>query len=154
MTSPQHLEVDLELKCHIEKVWDCMKNATTVLPEAFPHKFDSFEVLEGDGVHAGTVYNVKFKPGHPISSSKDKVELVDEEKKIYVKRIVDGDFMEFFKEFKITIVLSPKGENGTSLKWGCEFVKASEDVPIKPENIMADAVNTIQVLEAFILSKA
>lgn len=63
MASAQQLDVDLDLKCHIEKVWDCMKNATTVLPEAFPHKFDSFEVLEGDGVHAGTVYNVKFKPG-------------------------------------------------------------------------------------------
>ncbi|XP_073280653.1 MLP-like protein 423 [Primulina huaijiensis] len=134
MASPQQLEVDLELECNIENVWECMKNATTVLPEAFPHKFNSFEVLEGDSIHAGTVYNVEFKPGHPISSPKDKIELVDEEKKIYIK-----------------IVLSPKGDHATSLKSGCEFVKASEDVPIKADSIMADAVNTIQVLEAYIL---
>lgn len=71
-----------------------------------------------------------------------------------MKRIIDGDFMKFFQEFKITIVLSPKGDHETSLKWGCEFVKASEDIPIKADNIMADAVNTIQVLEAYILNKA
>ena len=63
MASPQKLEAEIELKCTAEKFWEGIKNLTTVLPKVSPDKYESIEVLEGDGISVGSILVFNHPPG-------------------------------------------------------------------------------------------
>lgn len=84
-----------------------------------------------------------------ISTSKEKIEVVDEEKKSVSYSVIDGDLLKYYKNFKAHLVVTPKG-GGSLVKWSCEFDKASEEVP-NPDLMKDFAVKNFQDLDAFLL---
>lgn len=85
-----------------------------------------------------------------VSMCKEKVEVVDEEKKTVGYSIVEGDVLSFYKSFKAQLVVEPK-EEGSLVKWTCEFEKSKDDAP-DPEIIFkAFAVKTFQDLDAYLI---
>ncbi|CAA2971120.1 MLP 423 [Olea europaea subsp. europaea] len=150
MASAQRLEVDVEVKCDVKKFWNSIRDSSTLFPKAFPDQYESIQVLEGDGKSVGSVRLVKFAPGMSmISTSKEKIEVVDEEKKSVSYSVIDGDLLKYYKNFKAHLVVTPKG-GGSLVKWSCEFDKASEEVP-NPDLMKDFAVKNFQDLDAFLL---
>lgn len=83
-----------------------------------------------------------------MTFSKEKIDAVDEEKKTESYSVIEGDLLKFYKSFKAALTVSPKGE-GSLVKWGCEFEKASDDIP--DPNIIRDfAVENFTKLDAYL----
>ncbi|KAI3467489.1 hypothetical protein Pfo_024152 [Paulownia fortunei] len=145
------VEVEAEMKSNVEKVWESIRESTTVFPKALPHHYQSIEVLEGDGKSVGSVRLVNYSPGlSEISKpTKEKIELVDEGNKTLSYSVIDGDVLKYYNNFKASLSVIPKGD-GSLVKWSCEFDKASEEVP-NPDLVRDFAIKNFQDLDAYIL---
>ncbi|KAF8378318.1 hypothetical protein HHK36_029657 [Tetracentron sinense] len=150
MASTGRLEVQVEVKSSADKFWGCIRDSNTLFPKIFPEQYKSIEVLEGDGKSVGSVRLLKFAEGMPIVTvSKEKVDTVDEANKVVAYSVIDGDILNFYKNFKANLQVTPNGD-GSLVKWTCEFEKASGDVP--DPNLMQDtAVKSFHGLDAYLL---
>ncbi|KAE9454054.1 hypothetical protein C3L33_14027, partial [Rhododendron williamsianum] len=132
MAAAGKLDVEVELKTNADKFWESIRDSSTVFPKALPHHYKSIQVLEGDGKSVGS----------------EKIESVDEEKKILSYSVIEGDLLKFYKSFKATLTVSAKG-GGSSVKWVSEFEKASDEIP--DPNIIRDfAVDNFTKLDAYL----
>ena len=88
---------------------------------------------------------------HVVSSVKEKIEIVDEEKRTLSYSVIEGDLLKYYKNFKAHLVVTPKVEGkGSTVTYSCEFEKASEEAP-EPSLIGDFAAKNFQELDAFIL---
>ncbi|XP_047957738.1 MLP-like protein 423 [Salvia hispanica] len=148
------IEMEVELKSEAEKVWNSMRESTTLFPKALPQHYQSIQILEGDGKSVNSVRLVTYPQGiSPVSSIKEKIEAVDDEKKFVSYSVIEGDILKYYKNFKgsLSVSSSSNGDNKTSLKWTCEFDKATEDTP-DPDFIKEFALKTFQDLDAYLLA--
>ncbi|KAM7484265.1 hypothetical protein LguiA_000274 [Lonicera macranthoides] len=151
MGSIGKLEVEIEVKSEAGKLWDGIKDSTTLFPKAFPDLFNTIQLLEGDGKSVGSVRLVKLAEGsHVVSSSVEKIEVVDEGNKTAEYSVTGVDIIKYYKSFKAKINVIPK-VNGSLVKWSCEYEKASEEIP-DPTIVKDFAANIFQRLDAFILN--
>lgn len=68
--------------------------------------------------------------------------------------VIEGDLLKYYKSFKGHIVVSPKEDgSGSSVKWSCEFEKASEEVP-DPHVIKDFVVKNFLEVDAYALLQA
>ncbi|XP_073147683.1 MLP-like protein 423 [Henckelia pumila] len=149
------VEVEAELKSNADKLWECIRESSTLFPKIFPQQYESIEVLEGDGKSVGSVRLVKFAPGiSEISCTKEKIESVDEVNKTVSYSVVDGDILKFYKNFKgnLCVSVNLKGD-GSLVKWWCEFDKASEEIP-DPDLLKHFALKNFQDLDDYLLKSA
>lgn len=91
--------------------------------------------------------------GSPIVKvSKETIDMVDEANKAVAYRVIDGDLLKYYQNFKCILTVSPKGDGeGSLVKWSCEFEKAHEQVP-EPSIIKDFAVKNFQELDAYVLA--
>lgn len=93
-----------------------------------------------------------FVLGSPIVKvSKERIDSVDEDGKIYVYSIIDGDLMKYYKTFIGKIIAVPNGESSL-LKWSCHFEKASEEIP-DPSVIKEFAVKNFKEIDDYLHTK-
>ncbi|RZC61721.1 hypothetical protein C5167_023479 [Papaver somniferum] len=138
MASSGKIEADLEVKSSTNKIWDFIVDSATMFPKIFPEQYKSIEVLEGDGKSVGSIKLIKYQEGVPnVTFSKEKVETVDETNKSLTYSVIEGELLNYYKNFK----------------WSCEFEKASDEIP-DPSSIKDFAVKSFQDLDAYILTKA
>ncbi|GAB2280423.1 hypothetical protein Dimus_015056 [Dionaea muscipula] len=156
MGSTGKLEVEVEVKSNPDKFWDGLRNTETVFPKAFPDTYRSIEVVEGDGKSIGSTLLVKFFEVVPmITTTKERIDEVDDEKKVVSYSVIEGDLLNFFKTFKAKVRVAPKGEgDGSLVTWSCDYEKASEEVPALPEHLRDFAVKTFHGLDAYLLKAA
>ncbi|RZC59117.1 hypothetical protein C5167_006421 [Papaver somniferum] len=153
MASNGKIEADLEVKSSTNKIWDIILDSATMFPKIFTEQYKSIEVLEGDGKSVGSIKLIKYQEGVPnVTFSKEKVETVDETNKSLTYSVIEGELLNYYKNFKVNVIVSAKGD-GSLVKLSCEFEKASEEIP-DPSNIKDFAVKSFQDLDAYILTKA
>ncbi|KAH6826747.1 hypothetical protein C2S53_012274 [Perilla frutescens var. hirtella] len=146
------IEVEVELKSSAEKIWSGIRESTTLFPKALPQHYQSIQVLEGDGKSVASIRLVSYPPGlSEFSSIKEKIEAVDEGGKIVNYSVIEGELLKYYKNFRGGLSVSSKGENGSLVKWSCEFDKASEEIP-NPDFIKDFAIKTFLDLDAYLLA--
>ncbi|XP_073135629.1 MLP-like protein 423 [Henckelia pumila] len=118
--------VDFDAKSDAQKIWDFVKNFHIICSDAFPQVFDKVEVHEGDGSSTGTVRTIKYVTGIPVSNIKERLDLVDDEKKIISYTFLGGDISDIYKSFEATLVLIPK-EDGTIMRYYGKFERATAE---------------------------
>lgn len=84
-----------------------------------------------------------------LTFAKEKVEMVDDENKVVTYSVVDGELVNFYKNFKITLKVVP-AKDGAVVNWAMEFDKANEQVP-EPDVIKETAAKTFHDLEDYLL---
>lgn len=84
-----------------------------------------------------------------VTVSKEKIDAADEASKSVSYTVIDGDLSNFYKHFKASFQVVPKGD-GSLVKWLVEFEKANEEVP-DPNLIQEIAVKTFNDLDAYLL---
>ncbi|MCL7022923.1 hypothetical protein MKW94_009248 [Papaver nudicaule] len=152
MASNGKIEAAMEIKSPANKVWDIILDSA-MFPKIFPEQYKSIEVLEGDGKSVGSIKLIKYQEGVPnVTFSKEKVEIVDETNKSLTYSVIEGELLNYYKNFKVNVSVSTKG-NGSLVKWSCDFEKASEEIP-DPSGIKDFAVKSFQDLDAYIQTKA
>ncbi|KAK4488853.1 hypothetical protein RD792_004643 [Penstemon davidsonii] len=144
------IEAEVEVRSDAGKFWESIRESTTLFPKAFPDQYQSIQLLQGDGKSVGSVRLINYAPGvSPISSTKEKIESVDEANKTLSYSVIDGDVLNYYKNFKANLTVTPKGENGSTVKWACEFDKANEDVP-NPDIMRDFAVKCFNDLDVYL----
>lgn len=83
-----------------------------------------------------------------VKVSYEKIGEVNEANKFVTYSVIDGDLLKFYKNFKGTITVVPKGE-GSLVKWNCVFEKASPEVP-DPHAIKDFAIKNFVELDEYI----
>nr|XP_004237031.1 kirola-like [Solanum lycopersicum] len=76
---------------------------------------------------------------------KERVEEIDEEKKMMKKRIIEGDILEYYKSFYVTIHVETKGENNL-VTWILEYEKKNVNVP-DPHTLVELLLNVTKDIE-------
>ncbi|KAK9707099.1 hypothetical protein RND81_07G172800 [Saponaria officinalis] len=144
--------VDVEVKSDAAKVWSAIKDLPNSFSEAVPDHYKSFEIVEGDHhLAVGSVRLVKYAEGNSITMSKEKIDVIDDATKTLAYTVLEGDAMEYYKEFKAKVVVEEKGD-GSLVKWSCEFEKAKEEEsPLTPDHLKEFAVATLKKLDDYLL---
>ncbi|KAF8703375.1 hypothetical protein HU200_032175 [Digitaria exilis] len=143
----------VEVKSPADKLWAALRDSTELFPKIFPQQYQSIETVEGDGKSAGTVRLLKYTEGVPmLTFAKEKLELADDENKVVSYSVVDGELVNFYKNFRITLKVSP-GKEGAVVNWSMEFDKANEQVP-DPDVIKETATKTFHDLDDYLLKNA
>uniref|UniRef100_A0A803PEM0 Bet v I/Major latex protein domain-containing protein n=1 Tax=Cannabis sativa TaxID=3483 RepID=A0A803PEM0_CANSA len=137
------LDAEIECKSNADKIWPSIRDFIKVYNDAFPPgTYTSVQALEGDGVH----------PGSPIEIAKEKIEIVDDEERIYGFSSIGGDLLKYYKSFKASVqVFANKDDEGSLLKWNCEYEKLSEDVP-DPTLVKQFAIQGFKHLDQYSLT--
>ncbi|MCD7462898.1 hypothetical protein HAX54_049593 [Datura stramonium] len=145
------IDVEVEVKTPADKFWNSIRDSTNLFPKAFPDQYKSIEVVEGDGKSVGSVRLIKYAEGSPlVTFAKEKIESVDEGNKTVVYSVIDGETLKYYKSFKGSLTVTPKGDGGSLVKWSCAFEKASDDIP-EPQIIKDFAVRNFKDLDAYLI---
>lgn len=83
-----------------------------------------------------------------VTFVKERIDAADEESKTVAYSAIDGELATFYKDFKATLVVTPKGD-GAAVKWVIEYEKANEEVP-EPKIMLEFAVKTFNGLDAYL----
>lgn len=82
--------------------------------------------------------------------------MADDENKVVSYSVVDGELVDFYKNFKITLKVAKaaaaegEGEAGAVVNWSMEFDKANDQVP-DPDVIKETATKTFHDLDDYLL---
>ncbi|KAG9448762.1 hypothetical protein H6P81_008727 [Aristolochia fimbriata] len=145
-----NLDVEVEVKSSADKFWEAIRDSISLFPKIFPEMYKSIEIVEGDGKGVGSIRHIVYTEAVPmVKFAKEKIEVADEEKKTVAYSVIEGDLVNFYKNFKATLQVIPKGD-GASVKWKAEFDKASEEVP-EPTLLKEAAVKTFKDLDEYLL---
>lgn len=88
--------------------------------------------------------------GAPIATfAKERIEEVDDGNKLVLYSVIDGELVSFYKPFKASLQVVPKGDGGL-VKWCLEYDKVNQEVP-QPDLILGTAVKTFKDLDAYLL---
>ncbi|XP_062112470.1 MLP-like protein 423 [Humulus lupulus] len=148
MASDGKLHAEIECKSNADKIWPSIRDFVNVYLEAFPPgTYKNVEILEGDGTHPGSVRRLTYGEGAPVVTLTEKIEIIDDEKRIYGFSIMEGDLLKYYKSFKARVQVFPKGE-GSLLKWSCDYEKLSDDVP-EPTLVKDFAVTGFKHLDEY-----
>ena len=86
--------------------------------------------------------------------AKEIIEAVDEVKNSITYRVVEGDLMEHFKSFLITVQCNPKpdGGDGSVIHWTMEYEKLHDEI-IDPHTLLELAIDVTKDLEVHLLEE-
>lgn len=80
--------------------------------------------------------------------AKEIVEAIDDEKNLITFRVIEGDLMEHFKSFKLTIQANPKSEGeGCVVHWILEYEKHHGEI-IDPHTLLQFVADVSKDLES------
>ncbi|XP_026387405.1 major latex protein 146-like [Papaver somniferum] len=125
------LSFKTEVHCSADKYYSMYKHEVTELPKIMPFVYGDIQVIEGDGVSVGSVkqwnYVLEGKP-HCV---KEKVTEMDDEKRRITHDLFEGEVMNVYKKFAVTLHVKPKKGDieGNVVKWSVEYEKLNEDSP-------------------------
>ncbi|KAK9115279.1 hypothetical protein Syun_022076 [Stephania yunnanensis] len=128
---PHAIDVESEINCPADKMYDLFKNHLTQLPILFPEIFKSAEVLEGDGKSIGSVRHWTYLIHHTsdeVLEVTEKITEVDDENKSLTFSALEGDVLKTYKRFHGKVTVTPKG-TGSLVKWHIIYDKENEDDP-------------------------
>ncbi|CAM0904285.1 unnamed protein product [Alopecurus aequalis] len=147
------VELVVEVKSAADKLWTALRESTDLFPKIFPEQYKSIETVEGDGKSAGTVRLLKYTEVVPfVTFAKEKVEVVDDEKKMVTYSVVDGELTSLYPTFRLTVQVTPSAKEGEGavVSWTMDFDKASDQVP-DPDVIKETAAKTFHDLDEYLL---
>ncbi|KAH6763412.1 hypothetical protein C2S52_020845 [Perilla frutescens var. hirtella] len=143
------IEAEIELKSPAEKVWNNLKQFTVVFPKALPQTYERIDVLEGDGKSVGSVILSIFKESQSV---KERIELVDDEKKILSYSFLEGEILNHFKNYKAIICVTSKSD-GALINYSAELEKADAHAP-NPDFFRDFVVKLFHDFDAYLLKSS
>ncbi|XP_059077744.1 MLP-like protein 423 isoform X1 [Cryptomeria japonica] len=150
----QTMSWEAELNVPANQIWKAFENCADIFPKLMPNHFKSIDVLEGDGISPGSVRLIKYGEGIQLATYKlEKIESLDEANMTTTHTVLNGQIMNKYKTYKLTLKVSPGATLATCIvKWIIEYEPAHEGEVVHPENAKETAVHTFKVLEEYLLS--
>ncbi|KAK8529201.1 hypothetical protein V6N13_102132 [Hibiscus sabdariffa] len=109
------LEADVEIKASPEQFHDMFANKPHHMHHACNDKVQGCDLHEGEWGKVGTIVNWNYVLDGKAKQTKEVIEAVDPDKKLIIFRVIEGDLMDEYNNFLISIQVSPKSEGGGSV---------------------------------------
>ncbi|GMI75188.1 MLP-like protein 28 [Hibiscus trionum] len=130
------LEVDVEIKASPEQFHDMFTNKPHHVHHTCNDKIQGCDLHEGEWGKVGTIINWSYVHEGKAKKAKEVIEAVDPDKNLITFRVIEGDLMEEYKTFLLTIQVSPKSEGtGSIVHWTLEYERLHEGVD-HPETML------------------
>uniref|UniRef100_A0A5B6Z9M4 Bet v I/Major latex protein domain-containing protein n=1 Tax=Davidia involucrata TaxID=16924 RepID=A0A5B6Z9M4_DAVIN len=110
-----------------------------------PDNIQGVDLHEGDWGTVGSVICWNYTHDGKEKTAKDIIEAIDEEKKSVTFKVIEGDLMELYKTFIITVHVDTKGGNNI-VTWTFEYEKLNEDVS-DPNTLMDFVIQITKDIE-------
>ncbi|KAI4357626.1 hypothetical protein L6164_001563 [Bauhinia variegata] len=121
------LETDVHINATAEQFHEIFSSRTHHIANV-ADKIKGVEMHEGDWGNVGSILGWNYVHEGKHCVAKELVEAIDPDKNLITFRILEGDLMEHYKSFKITIQVSPK-DKGSVAHWTFEYEKKHGHVP-------------------------
>ncbi|KAH7516330.1 hypothetical protein FEM48_Zijuj10G0123600 [Ziziphus jujuba var. spinosa] len=133
------LETNIEIKAAASKFHEIFKHPHRI-SNISPNFVQSCELLQGQWGTEGSVIFWKYFLDGKHSVSKELMEVVDDKNKSLTFKVIEGDLLKHYKNFKFILKTTPKGsdQQGSVVQWTLEYEK--------PHNGIVDPHSMIQVL--------
>ncbi|KAK8529193.1 hypothetical protein V6N13_102130 [Hibiscus sabdariffa] len=140
------LEADVEIKASPEQFHDMITNKPHHLNRTCDDKIQGCDLHEGEWGKVGTIINWSYVLDGKAKQAKEVIEAVDPNKKLIIFRVIEGDLMEEYKSFLLSIQVSSKSEgSGSVVHLTLEYEKLHQGInhPQTMLQFMKDVSNGI-----------
>ncbi|XP_019093825.1 PREDICTED: MLP-like protein 43 [Camelina sativa] len=147
------LETEVEIKASAGKFHQMFAERPHHVSKATPDKIHGCDLHEGDWGKVGSIVIWNYVIDGKASMVKDRIEAVEPEKNLIKFKVIEGDLMEEYKSFFVTIQVTPKhGGSGSVVHWHFEYEKINEEVA-HPENLLQFAVGMSKEIDEHLLTE-
>ncbi|KAF8083018.1 hypothetical protein N665_0795s0015 [Sinapis alba] len=148
MTGVQTLDLEIQVNMTADRFFNSFKNKEG----NFTDKTEAVSVHRDDLNSNSSIQIWNFIVDGKMEQIKEKIE-VDEENKSVSFIAMEGDVLEHYKSYKITLDVVPRGDGVCIAKWKWEYEKLNDDVP-PPTKYIAFVADYTRDLETRLLSES
>ncbi|KAL8463654.1 hypothetical protein ACS0TY_034343 [Phlomoides rotata] len=99
-----------------------------------PDYIKNVDLHDGEWGTVGSIIFWNYTHDGKECVAKEIIEGIDEEKKSVTFKVIEGDLLEVYDSFKLTVHVDTNG-NDNMVTWTLEYVKKNEDAP-DPQSLM------------------
>ncbi|XP_068333063.1 MLP-like protein 31 [Pyrus communis] len=144
------VEADVEIKASAAKFHEMFTHKPHHISNVSNSNIQGCDLHEGDWGTIGSVVYWNYFHDGKAKVAKELVEAIDAENNLITFKVIEGDLMEHYKSFKITIHATPKGE-GCNVHWTMEYEKHHDDIE-DPHTLLQFAVEVSKDIDAHLTS--
>ncbi|GLT36903.1 hypothetical protein SLA2020_112500 [Shorea laevis] len=116
------LETDVELKASAQQFHEVLCSRPHHISNVSPSKIQGVQLHQGEWGKEGSVIIWNYVSDGKAKVLKEQVEKIDPVKNSVTYKVIEGDVLNEYKSFKITIQVTPKGTGSVS-HWTYEYEK-------------------------------
>ncbi|KAG2320943.1 hypothetical protein Bca4012_056037 [Brassica carinata] len=147
------VEADVEIKAPATKFFHIFAVRPQDVSKASPETVQGCRVQGGQMGRVGTLITWNYVLDGKPNVAKDRIEAVDPKKNMIKLKVIEGDLMQEFKSFLITIQVTPKqGGPGGVAKLKMTYERIDENVA-HPETLLQTGVEMFKDIDEMLLSK-
>ncbi|KAL6295212.1 hypothetical protein ACE6H2_003354 [Prunus campanulata] len=136
MAESGKLETNVEIKSHADRFHEFFAQTPYEICNISPDKVPSHKLLEGEWGKVGCVFLWNYIEDGKATFSKELTEAIDDETHSVTFTVLEGNPLDRYKSFKITLQVSPKsGDNdniadeGSVVHLVLQYEKLNDSVP-------------------------
>ncbi|XP_058184348.1 kirola-like isoform X1 [Rhododendron vialii] len=118
---------DVEIKSDGDVFHEIFRYRPHHISTMSPGNIQNVDLHEGDWGTVGSVIFWNYTHDGKEKTAKEVIEAIDEEKKLVRFKVVEGDLLQLYKTFTLTVHVDTKGENNL-VTWTLEYEKLNGDV--------------------------
>ncbi|KAB2620032.1 MLP-like protein 28 [Pyrus ussuriensis x Pyrus communis] len=141
------VEADVEIKASAAKFHEMFTHKPHHISNVSNSNIQGCDLHEGDW---GTVGSVVYWNYFHAKFAEELVEAIDAENNLITFKVIEGDLLEHYKSFKVTIQATPKGE-GCNVHWTTEYEKHHDDIE-DPHTLLQFAFEVSKDIDAHLTS--
>jgi len=152
MTLFGKVEADLEIKSAAAKFHDVFGSRPHHTSTISPAKIQGCDLHEGEWGVSGSVVIWKYVHDGKACVAKEKIEAIDDENNSTTFKVIEGDLLDLYKNFKIVVHATPK-EGGSLVHWTMEYEKLHDGIP-DPTSLLEFAVHLSKDIDEHLQEQA
>ncbi|XP_057781595.1 kirola-like [Salvia miltiorrhiza] len=117
---------------------------------ASPDKVQGCDLLEGQFGQVGAIIYWTYTHDGKEETAKEVIQSIDKEKKMIKFKVLEGDVMELYKDFVITLHVEDKGDIEL-VTWTLEYEMLNEEVG-HPITILSYLIDVAKDIETHLMS--
>ncbi|XP_038719932.1 MLP-like protein 34 [Tripterygium wilfordii] len=128
------MEAELEVKVSAAQFHEVFSFRPHHISNMTPDHIQGVDLHEGEWGKQGKVISWNYVHDGVPKVAKERVEAIDDVNNSTSFRVIEGDILNEYKDFLITVQATPKGQ-GSLVKWTFEYEKLKPDVP-DPQSLL------------------
>ncbi|XP_055961982.1 MLP-like protein 43 isoform X1 [Mercurialis annua] len=132
-------EVEIKAPAHLfHDVFSCRPHHVNIMS---PDKVQSVDLHEGEWGKHGSTICWNYTHDGVAKVGKEIIEKIDDENLSTTFKVIEGDLLDEYKEFRFIVKATPKENGGSLVHWTLEYEKLHEGIP-EPHSMLQFCLHT------------